>query len=179
MLTESHPLQLPMLARLLRLRIDSRPEALADARRQVHAALARTRLEKNALLEMDIAVGEVLANTHVHAYYSGVGPVFVEVFQVRWTVTVIVIDAGDASRPPVVPPTLIGHTRRGGRGLYLASQLADDVEFAVNRVGYGLAVRLTKWFEDGRVHLARSDRGHTDSRHTRQREPFNVPPMWA
>jgi anti-sigma regulatory factor (Ser/Thr protein kinase) len=128
-----------------------------DARRQVRSALERTRLRPQAVTEMGVTAGELLSNTHVHAYYSGVGPVFVEVFHVRWTVTVVVIDIGDAVVAPVVPNGLPYHTRRGGRGLYLASHLCDEVTLAVNRIGHGLTVRATKWFDDARFRLRLPD----------------------
>jgi len=99
---------------------------------------------------MEVAVGEILSNTHVHAYHSRVGPVFVEVFQLQRTVSVVVIDMGDAVVAPVVPRTLPSYTRRGGRGLYLANRLSDEMECTVNRVGHGLTVRVTKWFADAR-----------------------------
>lgn len=148
------------LERLLYLHTDSRLESLWDARSQVRDALARTRLSPQAAAEMEVAAGELLSNTHLHAYYSGVGPVFVEVFHLRWTVSVVVIDMGDAVVAPVVPSTLPYHTRKGGRGLYLASHLCDEVQFAVNRIGHGLAVRATKWFEDGLRWSGRAEAMH-------------------
>jgi hypothetical protein len=99
---------------------------------------------------MEVAVGEILSNTHVHAYSSRVGPVFVDVFQLQRTVSVVVIDMGDAVVAPVVPRKLPSYTRRGGRGLYLANRLSDEMECTVNRVGHGLTVRVTKWFADAR-----------------------------
>jgi anti-sigma regulatory factor (Ser/Thr protein kinase) len=106
---------------------------------------------------MDVAAGEVLSNTYSHAYYSGIGRVFVEVFQIQRSATVVVVDMGDAVVAPVIPNTLPYPTRTGGRGLYLVSHLCDQVMFAVNRVGHGLTVRMTRWFEDAPVWPGQSD----------------------
>lgn len=109
---------------------------------------------------MEVAAGEILSNTHMHAYYSRVGPIFVEVFQLQWTVSVVVIDMGDAVVAPVVPSTLPSYTRRGGRGLYLARRLSDELECTVNRVGHGLTVRVTKSFADAPTWRYRADAIH-------------------
>jgi anti-sigma regulatory factor (Ser/Thr protein kinase) len=139
------------LSRILFLRTDSVPGSLAAARAQIRQAVAQTGLTPEATLDMEIAVGEMLSNVHRHAYPSGTGPVRVEVYQASRTVTVAVIDSGIAVVEPVVPRTLPTRTEGGGWGLYLISRLADEVTFALNAEGPGLAVRVTKRVEGPRV----------------------------
>src|SRR5579864_9687402 len=90
-------------SRIMRLLTDSRPESLGNARRQVSQALAHAGLGSEAVGEMEIAAGEVLSNTHLHAYPSVIGPVFVEVFCAIGLATVIVIDHGTATTTVTVP----------------------------------------------------------------------------
>jgi len=134
-------------SRVMRLLTSSRPDALGDARRRVSQALAQTGLGRDAVSEMEIAAGEVLSNTHLHAYPSGIGPVFIEVFCTIGLATVIVIDHGTATAVVAIPeaqPSLVGY---GGRGLYLTGHLTDSVKVRVSRIGHGLAVLIAKSFE--------------------------------
>jgi anti-sigma regulatory factor (Ser/Thr protein kinase) len=105
---------------------------------------------------MDAATGEILSNTYMHAYNAGVGPVHVEVFRLRWTVTVLVIDTGNTAVAPAIPQALHHHTRPGGRGLYLASRMSDKLTIRTNTAGPGLTVRMTKWFEEGLIQAERA-----------------------
>jgi len=126
---------------------------------EIRRAIAETGLTREAVLDMEIVAGEILSNVHRHAYPSGIGPVVVEVFHTARRVTVAVIDSGMAVVEPVVPHTLPTRTEGGGRGLYLASRLADEVTFSLNAEGHGLAVRATKQFEDPSVEkVATEDR---------------------
>lgn len=133
--------------RILRLHGDSRPETLARIRRQVRDALSKTALSEDAVLDMELAAGELLSNVHRHAYPWGIGPVFVEVFRTRRTVTLVVIDRGEAEALPAVPRQPPRHARPGGRGLYLTNTVADEVKFALGPTGHGLAVRVSKWVQ--------------------------------
>lgn len=138
-------------SRMMRLLTDSRPESLGNARRQVAQALARAGLCPDAVLEMEIAAGEVLSNTHLHAYPSGNGPVFVEVFCAVGSAAVIVIDHGTATAAVAVPAGQPSFTHYGGRGLYLIGELTDKVKIRVSGVGHGLAILIAKSFEDGQA----------------------------
>lgn len=134
-------------SRVMRLLTSSRPEALGDARRQVSQALAQAGLGRNAVSEMEVAAGEVLSNTHLHAYPSGIGPVFSEVFCAIGLATVIVIDHGAATTTVAIPegqPSVAGY---GGRGLYLTDHLSDGVKVRLSRIGHGLAVLIAKSLE--------------------------------
>jgi anti-sigma regulatory factor (Ser/Thr protein kinase) len=138
-----HPVE---LTRMLRLHADSRPDTLAQLRHHVRYALDQVPLAEQAAEDLEVAAGEVLSNVNRHAYPSGVGPLFVEVFRTRLTVTVLVIDEGRAAVPPAIPPSLPRYARAGGgRGLYLVQRLADELRFSVSPAGHGLAVRMTKW----------------------------------
>jgi anti-sigma regulatory factor (Ser/Thr protein kinase) len=134
-------------SRVMRLLTNSRPEALGDARRQVSRALVQTGLGRDAVAEMEIAAGEVLSNTHLHAYPSGIGPVFIEVFCATGLAAVIVIDHGAATTTIAVPEGQPSVANDGGRGLYLTGHLTDDVKIRVSRIGHGLAVLIAKSLE--------------------------------
>ena len=134
-------------SRVMRLLTDSGPEALGDARRQVSRALAQPGLGRDAISEMEIAAGEVLSNTHLHAYPSGIGPVFIEVFCAIGLATVIVIDHGAATTTIAVPEGQPSVADDGGRGLYLTGHLTDNVKVRLSRTGHGLAVLIAKSLE--------------------------------
>jgi anti-sigma regulatory factor (Ser/Thr protein kinase) len=127
----------------LELQTDSHPESLGDARRRVRDAMTRAGLAIEAAWDMEVAVGEALSNVYQHAYSTGVGPVSVEVLTTGAALTVVVHDEGGATTPPAIPRTLPPRTKTGGRGLYMAGRLADDVEVRVNPAGHGVTVRMT------------------------------------
>ncbi|HLW48237.1 MAG TPA: ATP-binding protein [bacterium] len=135
------------IERVLCLCTDSRPECLTEVRQEIRRAIAQTPLNAKAVAEMEIAAGELLSNVHRHAYPADTGPIFIEVFRTRLTVTVIVIDMGCAVVAPALARALPDRTRVTGRGLYLVSRLSDEAKWSVNAGGHGLAVRITKWFE--------------------------------
>ncbi len=121
---------------------DSQPESLGRVRRQIREALVRAGVGAEAAANLEVAVGEVLANTHLHAYQRGTGPVFVEVAASQDAVTIVIRDEGPATVPPAIPLDLPLTSTTGGWGLYLAGRLADDIEVRVNPAGHGVTVRL-------------------------------------
>jgi anti-sigma regulatory factor (Ser/Thr protein kinase) len=131
-----------LVMRILELHTNSHPESLAGARREVRDAMTGAGVGADTVRDMELAVGEVLANVHAHAYGSGVGPVSIEVATTDAELTVTVCDEGGATEPPTIPRTLPSWTRHGGRGLYMASRLAEDVEIRVNSAGHGVMVRM-------------------------------------
>ena len=139
------------IARVLRLHTDSRPESLREARREVRHAVAQAGLGLRAAQDLEVAAGEVLTNTHDHAYAAGTGPVFVEVFHTSRMVGVVIIDIGAADTPTVVPSTPPPSTDHRGRGLYMVGRLADEVNIRVSAIGHGLAVLVVKRFASGPV----------------------------
>lgn len=142
--------------RLLHLQTDSRPDSLGNARRAVRRAVVQAGIDLDVASDMEVAVGEALSNTYRHAYREDVGPVQVEVRLTETALTVIICDDGCAAVAPTVPRTVPTRREPGGRGLYLASRLADDLRVQVNSAGRGLMICLTKRFPPGAV--ARPDR---------------------
>ncbi len=128
--------------RIFNLQTDSRPELLGYMRRQIREAIMRAGVGADAAATMEVAVGEVLANTYLHAYQRGAGPVFVEVAALPDAVTIVIRDEGLATVPPAIPLDLPPVSSHGGRGLFLAGRLADDIEVRVNPAGHGVTVRL-------------------------------------
>jgi len=135
--------------RILQLRTDSDPESLGGARRQVRDAATKAGLAPEAARNLEVAVGEALANVHQHAYASHDGPVSVEVLTATGGLTVVVSDEGQATTAPVIPATLPSPSTAGGRGLYLVQRLVDDVEIGVNSAGHGVTVRMTARLQSG------------------------------
>lgn len=133
--------------RILELQTDSHPESLASARRQVRDAMIGAGVGADTVRDMELAVGEVLANVHAHAYGGRVGPVSIEVVTTPAELTVAVRDDGTATEPPTIPETLPSWSRRGGRGLYMVGRLVNDVEIRVNPAGHGVTVRMTAHLE--------------------------------
>lgn len=121
---------------------DSQPESLSRLRRQIREALVRAGVAAEAAAGLEVAVGEVLTNTHLHAYQRGTGPVFVEVATSEDTVTIVIRDEGLATVPPAIPLDRPSMSAPGGRGLYLAGLFADDIEVRVNPAGHGVTVRI-------------------------------------
>lgn len=121
---------------------DSQPESLSRLRRQVREALVRAGVGAETAANMEVAVGEVLANTYLHAYQRGTGPVFVEVAASHDAVTISISDRGLATVPPAIPLDRPSISALGGRGLFLAGLLADDIEVRVNPAGHGVTVQL-------------------------------------
>ena len=135
-----------MVLLLLQSSTPSDPETLHAVRLKVRDAMITAGVREQAIEQMEVAVGEILSNVHLHAYRD-TGSVSVAVFHFRVALSVIITDWGTAIVAPDVPE-LPAWTTQGGRGLYLASHLVDDLVIRVNRVGHGLRVRLTKRLEE-------------------------------
>lgn len=133
--------------RILELHTNSHPESLASARREVRDAMTGAGIGADTVRDMELAVGEVLANVHAHAYGSGIGPVSIEILATAAELTVTVLDEGGAIEPPKIPETLPSWTRDGGRGLYMVGRLVNDVDIRLNPAGRGVMVRMTAWLQ--------------------------------
>jgi serine/threonine-protein kinase RsbW len=140
-----------VVLRILQLQLDSHPESLGDARRQVRDAMMHAGLDLDAARNMEIAVGEALSNVYQHAYRTGIGPVLVEVLRTSTGLTVTVSDEGDAVATPVIPRMLPPRTKPGGRGLYMIRRLVDDLEICVGPKGHGVTVRMTAPLQAGQA----------------------------
>jgi anti-sigma regulatory factor (Ser/Thr protein kinase) len=121
------------------------------ARKAVVAAVGASSADEVALADVEIAVGEALANAHRHAYGGATGRIEIDVVGRRirdraivWTVSVH--DHGTAVTPPPVPEAL-SRGPVGQRGLYLISRLMDRVTIIVNpSTGYGVSITMEKTF---------------------------------
>jgi serine/threonine-protein kinase RsbW len=131
------------VVRILELRTDNHPDSLGHARRQVRDAVTEAGLSLDAARNLEIAVGEILANTCQHAYAGRAGPVSVEILSGPGALTVVVTDEGQATTAPAVPPMLPSGSSTGGRGLYLVRRLVDEIEIHINPAGHGVTVRMT------------------------------------
>jgi anti-sigma regulatory factor (Ser/Thr protein kinase) len=111
---------------------------LPALRRMVERTAAGTNLSVERLVELDLAVHEIAANSVRHGGGSGCFRVWAEADAVSCEVA----DAGFISDPLVgrVAPDL---TAEGGRGVWLANQLADLVQ--IRSSPDGTTVRITDW----------------------------------
>jgi anti-sigma regulatory factor (Ser/Thr protein kinase) len=134
--------------RILQFASDSHPYSLRKARRRVHSALLQAGLSIEVARDMEVAVGEALANVHQHAYDGGAGPVSVTVFRSDGGLTAEVNDNGRATAAPLVPSVPPPSTDIRGRGLYMMGRLVDDVAICLNPAGHGLTVRMTTRLKD-------------------------------
>src|SRR5688572_13282450 len=98
------------------------------ARRMIVAMAVASGVSERSAFELEVAVGEALANAHRHAYAGETGPLEIDMTVQRipptklvWTISVH--DHGAAVTPPVVPETLPSHP--AGQGLYLIRGLVD------------------------------------------------------
>lgn len=125
-------------------RLDARPHALRLARRLAVPAALAAGLPPPAAFDLEVALGEALINAYQHAYGGrGRGRICVTFASDTTEFTVTVRDSGKPlSTPPRIPRSLSRNDDRG-RGLWLMSQLTDDLEVIhPARRGRGTAVRM-------------------------------------
>jgi anti-sigma regulatory factor (Ser/Thr protein kinase) len=124
------------------------------AARQMIADMARACGAPSAVLgDLEIAVGEILANAQRHAYHGGVGPIRVDVRCDERSIEIVIHDEGAplvrAPQVPVAP----GFGDQGSLGLYITRQLVDILEIKhPARDERGTAVRLVKRFDATPAH---------------------------
>jgi anti-sigma regulatory factor (Ser/Thr protein kinase) len=106
---------------------------------QLNGELAATRRADFVLL-----VGELVANSVVHANADEADEIVMELVIDPDFVRVAVTDRGSSSVPTVHPKTSV---REGGRGLFLVEQLSD--RWGITRDG---TQRTQVWFEMAREH---------------------------
>lgn len=129
----------------LRMHVDTDPHALRIVRKLL-GAMARIEGAKDKDMHLiEVAVGEVLANTRLHAYRNGIGPIEVttEFDGTRFAVTIR--NHGEpVSGQPVIPESRSGQDARGW-GLYMIGQIMDEVEIVqLPSHELGTAVRMVK-----------------------------------
>ena len=97
-----------------------------------------TQLSAERLSELDLAVHEIASNSVRHGGGSGRFRVWTEADAVSCEIA----DAGRIS-DPLVGRVAPGLTAEGGRGVWLANQLADLVQ--IRSSADGTTVRITDW----------------------------------
>jgi anti-sigma regulatory factor (Ser/Thr protein kinase) len=107
---------------------ESGAEAIRDLRRSARAFAIDAGASNEAVSEIEAAVGEALANVHVHAYSGEGGPVELMLEVEGAEFTCLVRDEGRALTDVAVPGTTPGG--RDSWGLYLMRQLMDMVEIS-------------------------------------------------
>lgn len=129
----------------LSLRFDTRPEALRAARKLLYAAAKMEGATEQIAREIEVALGEALANTRMHAYEGKVGPVGIDITYDDTAITMTVHDHGKpvAGRPTI--PSSLPEGATSGRGLFIIGQLMDEVEIVhPDRRGRGTAIRMAR-----------------------------------
>lgn len=131
--------------------LDAQPDAMRATRKLVSAVARAMGATRAVAFELEIALGEALANAYVHAYGSlGKGRIAIRLSCSDDGLTATVKDTGRRLRSAPVIPEDVPLTRRRGRGLFLMSRLMDDVEVIhPARAGRGTAVRMTKRLRAG------------------------------
>ena len=93
--------------------------------------------------EVEVALSEALSNAFFHAYRGTPGPVHVEIAVEAGAVRLLVRDEGAGLRGRLTIPRSLAET--DGRGLYLISQLMDEVELIRSpEGGRGTSIRMVK-----------------------------------
>lgn len=126
-------------------RFYSAPEELRIARRLVVAAASEAGADEDAISDLEVAVGETLANASVHAYGGRRrGRLELELGFDGTHLEIAVHDRGKPVATAMTIPTELPPPGMG-RGLYLIGQLMDEVRLVhPDRRGRGTAVHMRK-----------------------------------
>jgi anti-sigma regulatory factor (Ser/Thr protein kinase) len=120
---------------------DSHPDSLGHARRRVRDTIILAGIDREVVADVEVAVGEALANVHRQAGPASVGSLSVEVNLAPNELTVVILERGEATAVPVVPETRPPESDVNGRGLYVASRLVDGI--GVTRIPNGGGTTIT------------------------------------
>jgi anti-sigma regulatory factor (Ser/Thr protein kinase) len=128
------------------IRLDADPGSLRMARKLAATAALTAGATRADALELEIALGEALANAFLHAYGGDPrGRIVVHFELADGGLRVTVRDGGRTLQaiPPI--PHEVRPEDEAGRGLYIMSKLMDTVEVIhPDRRGRGTAIRMTK-----------------------------------
>ena len=127
------------------LRCDTKPEALRAARKMLYAVAKTEGAPEQVAREIEVALGEALANARLHAYGGGVGHVGIDIVYDGTDLSITVHDHGKpvTGRPTI--PSSLPLRGTGGRGLYLIGQLMDAAEIVQpDWRGRGTAIRMMR-----------------------------------
>lgn len=132
---------------IINVRLDAQPDVIRACRKLVAAAARAMGVPRKAVFELEIAIGEALANAYDHAYQGGrcEGPISVHLTFRQDGLAITVSDAGERRHTSPRIPRDVPLAAERGRGLFLMSRLMDDVEVVQPvRGGKGTAVRMMK-----------------------------------
>ncbi len=138
------------MAPVLTLKMNTNPQSIRLARKLLYATACLAGASEQDARDVELAVGEALANVHRHAYEEGVGPAEIDITCEYSGLTLVVRDWGSARSLPVLPAMLPLETASvsGGRGLFLIRQLMDAIEIQHNPEGWGMTCRMSKRFAE-------------------------------
>jgi anti-sigma regulatory factor (Ser/Thr protein kinase) len=131
------------------LHTDTAPHHVRIVRKVLAATLTASGADRSFVTDVEIAVGEALANAYRHGYVGAPGPIEIDIAGVwvgatAMTWTISVHDHGRGVTPPIVPEALAPHSA-SGMGLYLIAKLMDRVTIVVNpATGKGVSITMEK-----------------------------------
>ena len=130
------------------------PVVMRIVRKKAAAATRAVGASEDVAREVELAVGEALANTYVHAYDNAAGPVEMEVEAEPGHVAFTVRDQGESRRMVHLPETLSDDPWNGDGvrhyGLYVIKQLVDEVTIVhPPPEGRGTSLHFVKRFSVG------------------------------
>lgn len=127
------------------IRLYSAPEEIRVARRLVVAAASEAGADEDVASDLEVAVGEALANASAHAYRGRRrGKLELELAFDGTHLEIAVHDSGKPVAAEMTVPTELPPPGMG-RGLYLIGQLMDEVRLVhPDRRGRGTAVHMRK-----------------------------------
>ncbi|MEY2425657.1 MAG: serine/threonine-protein kinase RsbW [Actinomycetota bacterium] len=111
------------------------PATVSRVRREMAAVATECGLSEEVIVDIRIAVSEIVTNAIVHAYDYGPGEVRVEAYFARGDLRVVVADDGPGMAPRVKSPGL-------GLGLPTAATVTTELTIVTPRRG-GTEVHLT------------------------------------
>lgn len=117
-------------ANRLKLKIDSDPAKVAEARRAVEDFCSRAGFEEKVCCEMGLCVNEALANVICHAYHGKIGrPIEISVQIGGDRLQVMIRDWGDGENPAAKLGEKHDPLMPGGLGMVCLRQLMDEVVY--------------------------------------------------
>lgn len=128
----------------LTLRLVTGPQVLRIVRKVVSSAAVAEGASAADAFDVEVAVGEALANAHLHAYGGTGGPIKIQMEFDGLRLITTLSDRGEpVTEQPAVPQTLPAQGQ--GRGLYLVGQLMEEVEVIPSKSRRrGIAIRMVK-----------------------------------
>jgi anti-sigma regulatory factor (Ser/Thr protein kinase) len=125
------------------IRIETKPDTLRMTRKLVRAAAIARGAADAVAGEIELAVGEALANAYEHAYGGAPGPLEVKIACAGERFVIEVRNHGRSITPPKIPHD--APTGQRGRGLYLIERMMDEVRVIHPAAdGRGTALVMTK-----------------------------------